>query len=271
LADPTLLKQFLATVPPPMPRLYPGVLRDKEVEMLAAYLKTDVFLCGKPNQPQSCNPPGKPMTSGTPAWRAVYSVLTSPRCINCHPVASPKLPPYLFNPATNASYPQDYPRQGDDRHPHYYTVLRGDVVAFPTAEKTGTVYIGTGTDFEHCTFCHGSKNDPVTGIPGTTNPDFNPGQPFWALAPASMAWEAEPGVPLNGAQLCANLLNKQLNGNRNPNDLLHHIKTEPLVKWSFNPGIAQNGKPRTTPPISQDELVKQFTIWIAEGTPCPTQ
>jgi alcohol dehydrogenase (cytochrome c) len=271
LADRGRLKQFLETVPPPMPRLYPGVLTEDEVAMIADYLKTDVFKCGS-NEPQSCKPPPlHPMTGGTPTWRAIYSVLTSPRCINCHPVASPKLDPYLFNPATNAAYPQDYPRQGDDRHPHYYTVLRGNPVKFRTAEDTGFVYPGTGTDFEHCTFCHGNKNDPVTGIPGTTNPHFNPGQPFWFLAPASMAWESEPGVPLNGPQLCAALLDKTLNGNREPKDLLHHVKTEPLVKWSFNPGTRLNGEERTKPPISHEALIRAFQEWIKEGTPCPAQ
>jgi hypothetical protein len=67
------------------------------------------------------------------------------------------------------------------------------------------------------------------------------------LAPASIAWESAPGVPLNGTRLCANLLNKQLNGNRAPQDLLHHLKTEPLVHWSFHPGTRPNGEPRTTP------------------------
>jgi hypothetical protein len=86
-----------------------------------------------------------------------------------------------------------------------------------------------------------------------------------------MAWEPVSGVPLNGAQLCANLLNKQLNGNRTPNDLLEHITNEPLVKWSVNPGIAQNGRPRTTPPIPQAELIEWFQIWINEGTPSPSQ
>jgi glucose dehydrogenase len=273
LADPALLKQFLATVPPPMPHLYPGLLTDDEVTLLAGYLKTDVFLCGEPNQPQSCDaPPTKPMTGGTPAWQAVYSVLTSPRCINCHPVES-KVPSVAVKPMTNpvAAYPQDYPRQGDDRHPHYYTVLRGDTVAFETAENTGKVYPGMGTPFGRCIFCHGSKNDPVTGIPGTTNPHFNPGQPFWFLAPASMAWESEPGVPLNGAALCANLLNKSLNGNRTPNDLLHHIKTEPLVLWSFSPGTRPNGETRNPPPLTQPQFVTAFEQWIAEGTPCPAQ
>jgi Cytochrome C oxidase, cbb3-type, subunit III len=268
LADPDLLKQFLATVPPPMPHLYPGVLEENEVGVIAAYLKTTVFNCG-PNEPQSCAPPGKPSTGGTAAWRAIYTDLTSPRCINCHPVASPKLQSYPWNPVTNTGYPQDYPRQGDDRHPHYYTVLRGDTFPFETAEGTGIVYPGMGTPFERCTSCHGTANDPVTGIPGTTNPDFNPGQPFWALAPASMAWESAPGVPLNGGQLCTALLDMSKNGNRTPAQLLHHIATEPLVAWSFNPGIGQNGKPRTTPPIPHDQLIKWFQIWINEGTPCP--
>src|SRR5947207_15854188 len=43
---------------------------------------------------------------GLAAWQKVYSVLTSPRCINCHT-------------ATN------YPQQGDDRHRHFANVIRG--------------------------------------------------------------------------------------------------------------------------------------------------
>jgi hypothetical protein len=252
-----------------MPHLYPGVLTDEEVELIAGALKTGVFMCG-PSEPQRCAPPAPPSSGGTKAWQKIYADLTSPRCINCHPVASPKLMGYAWNPMTNAPYPQDYPRQGDDRHPHYYAVLRGDSFDFPTAEGTGIVQPGKGTPYERCTFCHGTENDPVTGIPGTTNPNLNPGQPFWALAPASMAWESAPGVPLNGAQLCSALLDMSKNGNRTPEQLLEHITNEPLVKWAFAPGIGQNGKPRTTPPIPQAELVQWFKIWIKEGTPCPS-
>ena len=43
---------------------------------------------------------------GLAAWQKVYSVLTSPRCIDCHT-------------ATN------YPQQGDDRHRHFAHVMRG--------------------------------------------------------------------------------------------------------------------------------------------------
>jgi alcohol dehydrogenase (cytochrome c) len=255
LADPTLLKQFLATVPPPMPRLYPGLLEDKEVEMLAEYLKTDVFKCG-PDEVQSCLPPGKPATGGTPAWQAVYSVLTSPRCINCHPVSS-RLPAML-------GFPQDYPRQGDDRHPHYFMVLRGD-----TSSDADLHGAGIGTPFERCTFCHGNANDPETGIPGASN-SADPGAPFWALAPAAMAWESAPGVPLTGAQLCAQLKDPVRNGNRTLSGLLEHLESEPLVNWAFDPGTRPNGEARTTPPISHAALIQEFQKWMAEGAPCPS-
>jgi alcohol dehydrogenase (cytochrome c) len=266
LANPELLKQFLATVLTPMPHLYPSLLTDNEVGMLADFLRTDIFKCG-PQEPQSCAAPPKPSSGGTEAWRAIFSVLTSPRCINCHPVVSRKLPTFPITD-NNSSFPQDYPRQGDDRHPHYYGVLRGDVIPFETAQKTGNVYPGIGTPFERCTFCHGTKNDPATGIPGTTNPE-NPGKPFWVLAPASMAWESSPGVPLSGRRLCTTLLNKKLNGNRDPKDLLAHIEDESFVNWGFSPGTRPNGQPRTTPPISHQALIQAFKQWIAEGTPCP--
>jgi alcohol dehydrogenase (cytochrome c) len=269
LADPELLQQFLETVPPPMPRLYPGLLAKSELASIAEYLTKYVFNCG-PDEPQSCTPPAKPMTGGTPAWQAIYSVLTYPRCINCHTIASPNLPPYAFDPATNAGYPQDYPRQGDDRHPHYYAVLRGNTVAFQTAEKTGIVYPGTGTDYEHCTFCHGTENDPVTGIPGTHDL-AHPDEPFWFMAPALMAWETAPGVPMTGAELCAALKDKKRNGNRELGDLLSHIQNEPLVKWSFDPGTRPNGEPRTVPPLSHGEFVEVFQQWMAAGAPCPAE
>jgi cytochrome c553 len=250
LADLELLKKFLATVPPPMPRLYPGLMDDNDVQMIAEYLKTNVFKCG-PKEIQSCEPPTKPKTGGTAEWRNIYSVLTSPRCINCHPVSS-NLPTY-------AGYPQDYPRQGDDRHPHYYSVLRGDVAA------NGA---GMGTPFERCTSCHGIKNDPKTGIPGTTNP-ASPDLPFWELAPAAMAWEAAPGVPLDGAELCARLKDPTRNGNRSLSDLLEHLKNEPLVNWAWNPGTRLNGEARTTPPISHAVLIEEFQKWMADDAPCP--
>jgi alcohol dehydrogenase (cytochrome c) len=67
LAEPALLKQFLQDqVLPLMPHLYPGVLMDKDIEMIADYLRTAVFNCG-PNEPQRCAPPVPPASGGTAA------------------------------------------------------------------------------------------------------------------------------------------------------------------------------------------------------------
>jgi alcohol dehydrogenase (cytochrome c) len=260
LADPELLKTFLMTVPPPMPHLYPSVLNDDDVRELADYLKAGVFKCG-PDAPQSCDAPmTHPTSGGTKEWQAVYSVVTSPRCINCHTVASAKLSPAI----------QDYPRQGDDRHPHYYAVIRGDTFPFDTVEKTGTVHPGMGAPFLRCGACHGTHNDPVTGIPGAEDP-AHPGKPFWFMAPAAMTFEKSPGVALSGPELCGHLKDKSANGNRELADTLHHIATEFLVLWAWDPGKRPDGETRTTPPIGHDDFVLDFSKWMNDGAPCPSE
>ncbi len=70
---------------------------------------------------------------GLTAWERVYSVLTSPRCVNCHT-------------ATN------YPQQGDDRHRHFANVVRGPE--------------GKGVPALQCATCHQAANADSTGVPG---------------------------------------------------------------------------------------------------------
>ncbi len=74
---------------------------------------------------------------GLAAWQQVYSVLTHPRCINCHT-------------ATN------YPQQGDDRHRHFANVVRGPD--------------GEGVHALQCITCHQESNADSTGVPGA--PDW---------------------------------------------------------------------------------------------------
>jgi len=73
---------------------------------------------------------------GLAEWQRVYSVLTSPRCINCHT-------------ATN------YPQQADDRHRHFANVIRGPE--------------GKGVAGLNCLSCHQQKNSDATGVPGGPN------------------------------------------------------------------------------------------------------
>lgn len=74
--------------------------------------------------------------AGLAAWEQVYSVLTHPRCINCHT-------------ATN------YPQQGDDRHRHLFNVVRGPG--------------GKGVPGLNCATCHQGANADSTGVPGGYN------------------------------------------------------------------------------------------------------
>jgi hypothetical protein len=73
---------------------------------------------------------------GLAAWQQIYSVLTHPRCINCHT-------------ATN------YPQQGDDRHRHFANVVRGPD--------------GKGVPALQCVTCHQGSNADSTGVPGGHN------------------------------------------------------------------------------------------------------
>ena len=107
LTDPQRLEAFFESVTPLTPKLYPGLLTDDDVELLVGYFKTLNF----PFQPGYT----RPTSGGTAGWPEIYSVLTHPRCINCHTQA----PAVLNN--TNLRFP----RQGDDRHPHLFGVVAG--------------------------------------------------------------------------------------------------------------------------------------------------
>src|SRR5260370_6959664 len=71
------------------------------------------------------------------AFRAVASVLTSPRCLNCH-------------------VPGDGPLQGDDNHPHAMNVKRG--------------VDGKGSPALRCFACHQTENAKILlGPPGAAD------------------------------------------------------------------------------------------------------
>jgi len=100
-----------------------------------------IFLCAaiavvsisvaKPN-----NQPATATADGLAAWQQVYSVLISPRCINCHTAS-------------------DYPQQGDNRARHFANVIRGKG--------------GTGVPAFRCVTCHQKENADSTGVPGGPN------------------------------------------------------------------------------------------------------
>ena len=129
-----------------MPIVYPGLLDEKDVESIAAYLKT-LTTNGNPKAPSSYAPP---TTAGSKPWQAIYSVLTTPRCINCHTVTG-------------------YPRQTDIRYPHIYSIIRGPD--------------NRGAPVGRCENCHGSENNSETGIPGRSGWSLAPLTMAWESEP----------------------------------------------------------------------------------------
>lgn len=87
----------------------------------------------------------------------MFKVISSPRCMNCHPA-------------------ERRPEQGEDHHPHLPPVVAGPD--------------GHGPPGLPCAACHHAANTPVLGA----RLKSVPGNPKWALAPPEMAWEGRtPG------------------------------------------------------------------------------
>lgn len=86
---------------------------------------------------------------GLQGWRAIESVITHPRCINCHTAT-------------------DYPRQGDEKRRHDFRVVRGPD--------------GKGAPGAPCISCHQAANGPA-GVPGRAHWHLAPLGMAWERTP----------------------------------------------------------------------------------------
>jgi hypothetical protein len=155
-------------------------------------------------------------------FTAFVPVLRHPRCMNCHSHG-------------------DFPRQGDDGHPHAMSVRRGPD--------------GHGVTAEKCSTCHQDHNLDGAHLP--------PGAPSWGLPPARtpMIWQG-----LTDAQICASIKDPKQNRNRNLDQLVEHLTEDKLVMWGWNPGEG-----RTPIPMPHDEFSAKVKQWQAAGAPCPAK
>jgi hypothetical protein len=157
--------------------------------------------------------------SGQTAFERIVPVLRHPRCMNCHSSGN-------------------YPRQGDDSHPHTMQVRRGPD--------------GDGANPVKCSTCHQDHN--LAGI------HMPPGAPDWRLPPPEtpMIWEG-----LSDRQLCELLKDPAQNGHRTVQQIVEHMST-PLVLWGWHPGEG-----RAPIPMKQDEFLTGVKQWAASGAACP--
>lgn len=130
----------------------------------------------------------------------------------------------------------DRPHVGDARRLHGMNVQRGP-------KNHGMAGL-------HCGACHRTENQEIPNIPGT---------PHWQLAPRSMGWEG-----LDDHELATMLIDKKRNGNRSFDELIHHMQTDPLVLWGWNPGEG-----RSVPPISHDAFIQALKEWFTTGAAIP--
>jgi hypothetical protein len=153
------------------------------------------------------------------AFEQLVPVLRNPRCMNCHSSG-------------------DYPRQGDDMHPHIMDVRRGPD--------------GHGLNAVKCSSCHQDHNLPGIHMP--------PGAPDWGLPAPSMPmiWEG-----LSDRQLCELLKDPRQNGHRSVQQIVEHMHT-PLVLWAWNPG--EGRKPI---PGSENLFLNAVERWASHGAACP--
>ena len=186
----------------------------------AALAIAALVLCATPllTSSQGVPSPAADRERSIAAFREVATVLQSPRCLNCHVKG-------------------DRPRQGDDRHLHAQSVLRG--------------LDGKGLPGLRCTNCHQDSNIDSAGGP--------PGVAGWQMPPAAtpMAWEG-----LSAGDLCRAVTDPRSNGHRTGAQVIDHLRT-PQVTWAWTPGPE-----RTTPPLSYDQFMAKAQEWVSTGAIC---
>ena len=130
----------------------------------------------------------------------------------------------------------DRPRQGDMSRLHQPPVERGTD--------------GHGLAAMRCPICHQHAN---------FEPGRMPGHPEWHLAPREMAWE---GKTLR--EICVQIKDRERNGGRSLDDLVHHIGTDTLVGWAWAPGSGRQPAPGT-----QAQAGALVSAWVNTGAACP--
>lgn len=182
-------------------------------------------------------------SGGLQAWEQVYSVLTHPRCLNCHTAT-------------------EYPQQGEDRHRHGFNVVRGEDGRGVPGLRCGTCHQGATSKASggaKCADCHEGAL-LAGGVPGGHG---------WHLAPLSMAWQDKNDKAFSSAQLCRTLTDRSKNQNHDGPALLKHHEEEELVLYAWQPGRRADGGPRAVPRLTHEQFIAATRRWVEAGTPCP--
>ncbi len=129
---------------------------------------------------------------------------------------------------------------------------------FPLVGDSGRAHVprvaraagGRGTRTPACASCHRAANNVASGLPGAPN---------WQLAPVALAWAGK-----STAQLCRDLKNPAVNGNRPLRTLVSFMTHDPLALWAWSPGLN-----RSAIVMPHSDFVGLLNLWVESGAPCP--
>ena len=167
---------------------------------------------------------------GLDAWSRIYEVASHPRCANCH--TGPSDRPMWSGP----SY-------GKARH-HGMNIQAGE-------SRIGAEYVA-------CSTCHTTKDtdwDNANAMPHAA-PRVAMG---WQLAPVEAHWFGR-----TSEQVCTQLRDPELNGDRDMMALAEHLDHDLILHWAWSPGGG-----REAAPYSLQEHVNDILRWGVAGMPCP--
>ncbi|MGB3406040.1 MAG: hypothetical protein WBA67_00960 [Jannaschia sp.] len=166
---------------------------------------------------------------GLDAWDSIHTVLTHPRCLNCH--------------------------VGSDNVPLWGTAETPDRI-HGMAINAGESRIGVET--LSCRTCHQTSARPNTVAHAAPHTGMD-----WQLAPAEFQ-----STDRSSAEICAQMRDPARNGGRDAAGLIEHILHDAevigFITWSFDPGAG-----RDPAPGSLQAHLEDMAIWTAAGMPCP--
>jgi hypothetical protein len=213
-----------------------------QVAALAVVFSVAVFACNQTRGTGSARSPGAaealpPVQPGAlrpiAAFAAIDSGEERSRAMFTE-VSRVLLHPRCVNCHVNG----DSPAQGASFAQHEPPVVRGP-------EDRGVVGM-------ECGGCHQDRNQQLTRVPGA---------PDWRLPPKVMAWERR-----SPAALCAQLTDRERNGNRNLDQVIDHVDHDGFVAWGWSPGAD-----RASAPGTHAEFTALLRAWVDEGAACPEE
>jgi hypothetical protein len=196
-----------------------------------------ISVAAEDNAASTTPPPGSvTKEEGLEAWKRIEAVVTHPRCANCH-VGADNIPMWTVVGETKT-------------RPHGMNIHADDMNILADGSRIGTKGLA-------CSTCHMTSTAPNDVPHAPPHVGLQ-----WRLAPVAFVWFGK-----SGAEICAQMRDRDRNNNRDAAGLVKHLRDEEtkhgFVPWAWNPGGG-----RTTPPGTFEDHVKDVAMWGAAGLPC---